>query len=465
MLAPGAKPKKRSRLALPRQRGARATSNGSVLRSSSKASEQQQQGSGQARAGVSADGSTTAVNGAASSSAGSVAVPPPATASSASGLPSTPTTAGAVGRASAPAATTREEPLSRARAPQQRHVPKSEGGSGCGDALDTTDKNSKCTAHQPATSPSKGPEQAGRDTNCQEERGGARRPPLRAVPLNVRSEEATTAVAAGAAKQDLCTATAAAATIAAAASEVTRLLDSLTKHNDGCEEEDGELPGEAVRKTPPAAVGPSSSGGTNDDEPSMSNGRASGAQSDLQQQQPRIRKRGRLGGNMPSAASPNQPILQSSLTPTRQRLATTPPRKRGATTTHNGVDGNPSHPAAAMAAELDEHEVVEESSYSVGGGGSGGRAAAEQRPTPPSSAVGEPCSGKRERCPVCRSAVWGLSVRARQARVYLRSFVFGRTCDSLLPLRSSRCCIMCGVSRQRVCVVAEIPCAAQGKNV
>ncbi|CAM9395583.1 unnamed protein product [Ectocarpus sp. 6 AP-2014] len=414
MLAAGAKPKKRSRLALPRQRGARATSNGSALRSNSEGSEQQQQGSGQARAGVPADGSTTAVNGAASGSAGGVAVTPPATASSASGLPSTPTTAGAVGRASAAAATTREEPLSRARAPQQHRVPKSDGGSGCGDALVATDKNSKCTAHQPATSHPKGPEQAGRDTNSQGERGGARRPPLRAVPLNVRSEEGTTAAAAGTAKQDLCTAAAAAAaTAAAAASEVARLLDSLTQNKDGCDEEDGELPGEAVRKTPPAAAGPSSSGGTKDDQPSMNNGRASGEQSDLQQQQqqqPRSRKKGRLGDTMPSAASPNQPILRSSQTPTRQRLAATPPGKRGATTTHNGVDGTPSHPAAATAAEHGEHELVEESAKSVGGGGSGSRAAAERRPTPPSPAVGEPCLGKRQRCPVCGSAVWGLSM-------------------------------------------------------
>ncbi|CAM9468560.1 unnamed protein product, partial [Ectocarpus sp. 13 AM-2016] len=412
MLATGSKPKKRSRLALPRQRGARATSNGSALRSKSKASEQQQQETGKARAGVSADGSTTAVNGAASDSAGSVAVPPLATASSACGLPSPPTTAGAVGRASAPAATTREEPPSRARA--LYHVPKSEGGSGCGDALVTTDENSKCTARQPGSSPSKGPEQAGRETYSQEERGGARRPPLRAVPLNMRSEEkSTAAAAAGAAKQDFCAATAAAATIAAAASEVTRLLDSLTKNKDGCDGENGELPGEAVRReTPPAAIGPSSSGGINDDQPSVYNGRASGAQSDLQQQQqPRSRKGGPLGDTMPSAASLNQPILQSSQTPT------TPPGKRGATTTHNGVDGTPSHPAVAMTAKVDEREVVEESANSVGRGGSGGRAAAERRPTPPSSAAGEPCSGKRERCPVCGSAVWGLSVRARQVHI------------------------------------------------
>lgn len=250
----------------------------------------------------------------------------------------------------------------------------------------------------------------------QEERGVGRharvsdskrsRDPLRAVRLNGRPEVTAVAGAGGKGKQaTVVTPSAAAAAVAAAASEVSQLLDGLEpkKNNVDCRRPDAPEPA-----SPPTARERAGSSSRSSQQRDGSAG--SKARSDLQhhRQQSAGRKRPRPA----TTTVPSASRVEESIPRAASRRAPAPPSpKRGrepaAATTEAAVD----------VVMLNSGHEAEEKSPLVPTKSTGGeRGAAEPGyPGLPSPKREESSSGRRERCPVCSCAVWGLSVRARQA--------------------------------------------------
>ncbi|CAM9750371.1 unnamed protein product, partial [Scytosiphon promiscuus] len=414
MLA-AAKPKKRSRLALPRQKGARSAPNVGVLRATSQQETQAAVGSNGAGCNSS--------NSAAPSGVISDATHVPSTRSTAAASLSNENTIQTAPRATA-VTTAAVRATSRGSLPRARQdLPDESARPYAGRVADREQRDLPdhqhvaCAARSPARNRH---ERAGCCGNARDSVRG----PLQTVEWNTRRE--TTAVADDGRKQDDDTAAAAdaaAAVVAAAASEVHRMLDGLQNGDENNRDfGSGGDAAEPARETPPPT-------------PQNSEGRHLQRKGSKQ-----CRKRPRSGSvavpsALPSPTRPPPPPPFSSRAP----APATPERAQ-----HRGdATRLQSTPETASAAEVDlrdsDCEVERKSGDDAeggggGGGGTGEKDAAEKRPlrlTPAKKSDGAPSSslqaspGKRERCPVCGCAVWGLSVRARQ--VHINSCLDGTT--------------------------------------
>lgn len=262
-------------------------------------------------------------------------------------------------------------------------------------------------------------QEGGSGTGCRDRGNAGERPPrepLQAVSLNGRREVTAAAAAAtaevgrsGDGATAASTAAAAIAAVAAAASEASLILDGLQHVGEaGCRASEAPPP-----PPPPHPVESESRERRTSRDPLP---------------QPSRRKRPR----------PPPPENRPTISPPRARAPPPPKRERPPTAEcGSGVGPSPALAAAAEAtaesaaeevAILDgEHEVAEDqakaptkpgrgtTSERCSGGENG---VAERRPGAPPSPKTEagpaPPSQQRERCPVCCCAVWGLNVRARQ---------------------------------------------------
>lgn len=428
LMATVTKPKKRSRLALPRQKGASTASAaaGGVQRSTSSDSgllgaSSQQQSQPSSAAVAADDGTSTPTNSSPGASSGSVGLRPASPGEVLSGRDGV-----------QPAQRT----AARATAGDHRRVPS---------ATTTVNDVGGHREHQqpvPAACESQGQiekvkeekqqERERKDVECHARRVSddkQPRDPLQTLRLNGRPE-ATAAGAGGKGLQQAtatATAAAAAAAVAAAALEVTQLLDGL-EPKDNMEGRPS-----SVRAAPPAAREPAGSSDHNNQQ-RQRHGGAGKARSNLQHQHQhqesagRKRRRPFTTTTVVTSPSSSHRTVSPPASTSASRPAPAPPSPE------RGRPPPPPPPPPAPTAEEAAGDVVminhdqeaKEKSLprvpmkSAGGSGrsTGGETGAAEHRRPhglPSLEKEEPSPEQRGRCPVCSRAVWGLSVRARQA--------------------------------------------------